>query len=158
MGARYDNFSSFQTFSVNIKIVNQCRTTRFTEEQLYETFRNGVYRRATDGTADPAGTELPFTFDLLAACNPPGEVHYETAQLVVTVTDANGNLVNQHPHGVNADLSGGGVLDIDIFDTHIHVFNAAHVKATGPMTLDHIDLPGAAVGAPAAIHTPRPIS
>jgi hypothetical protein len=133
-------------YGLTIKIVNQCRTTQFTEDQLFETFRTGVYRRTAGGVVADTGVEFQFTFDLMAACNSPGEVHYETADLVVPVTDANGNVTYQHPHGIDADLSGGGVLDINIIDDHFHVYNPAQVKATGPMTLDRIEIPGGVAG------------
>lgn len=133
-------------YGVAIKIINQCQTTQFTEDQLFETFRTGAYRRNAGGVATNTGSNLVFTFDLLAACNTPGEVHYETADLVVPVTDANGNVTYQHPHGIDADLSGGGVLVINIIDDYFHVYNPAQVKATGPMTLDRIELPGGPLG------------
>jgi len=133
-------------YGVNIKIVNQCRLTRFTEDRLFEAFNTGAYHRTAAGDAADTGDEFQFTFDLLAACNTPGEVHFDTADLVEPVTDANGNVTYHHPHGIDADLSGGGVLAIDVIDHHLHVYSASHVKATGPMVLDRIEIAGGAVG------------
>jgi hypothetical protein len=138
------------TYDVNIKIVDVCRKTRFTQDQLFETFRNGNYRRTAAGLVESTGSEFPFTFDLLAACNSPGELRFETANLTEPVVDADGNVTYLHPHGIDADLSGGGVLDINIGDFHFHVYNPAHVKAPGPMTLDRIELPGDSVGGASA--------
>jgi hypothetical protein len=138
------------TYDVNIKIVDVCRKTRFTQDQLFETFRNGNYRRTAAGLVESTGSEFPFTFDLLAACNSPGELRFETANLTEPVVDADGNVTYPHPHGIDADLSGGGVLDINIGDFHFHVYNPAHVKAPGPMTLDRIELPGDSVGGASA--------
>lgn len=130
---------------------NECRATSFAETELIDTFKTGIYRRLVGvtnegGIPTPQWVNVTFTFDRLAACNTPGEVHYETADLVVPVTDANGNVTYHHPHGIDADLSGGGVLVINIIDDHFHVYNPAQVKATGPMTLDRIELPGGPLG------------
>jgi hypothetical protein len=97
-------------YGVNIKIVNQCRLTHFTEDRLFEAFNTGAYRRTAAGDAADAGDEFPFTFDLLAACNTPGEVHFDTADLVEPVTDASGNVKAIGPMVLDRiEIAGGAV-------------------------------------------------
>lgn len=133
-------------YDVLIQFNHQCEARRFTESDLIDVFRNGVYPR----TVGAYVVNVVFAFDLLAACQTPSELNYAIEDLIEKVTDANGNVTYHHPHQVDASLLDGGLLNISVYNVNLYVYNPAHVKAAGPMMLDRIELSGAKVGGSAS--------
>ena len=129
-------------YPVMIQFNKQCDVSLFTEDELIDVFKTGVYPRTIGGGPVNVG----FTFDFLAACNSPGELRFETRDLVAESTVTPGTYL--HPVEVDIELSDGGVLTIAVFNVLLFGQNPARVKATGPITPTRIEVPGARVGGP----------
>jgi len=153
-------------YAVSLKLGNgPCEEFRFTKEELIDMLRDNQFLTHPTIGGRIVPTFAGFTFEAMEECHQPlDELKYETAELVETVTDSDGNTEIRRPQTlgggrlVDIETSPGGVVNILVHEIRIVVHSAARSLATGPMEYDSIEVPGTKVGRTSGIFSPEDFS
>jgi hypothetical protein len=146
-------------YTIRTDLGSGCADRSFNRSALVDMLNTKTFEFTQVIGGGPVTVNAGFTFESMEACIAnPVEVKFDTDDLSVAGVDANGNPVRTRPENigfdlVEASLSSGGVLNVNVFEIKVIGTTTSRTAVPGPVDVSTAEIPDGQTGGGSGVFT-----